>query len=208
MLAKFLPKQKTFFKLFNQAADKLVDAAKAFHQLVLDLQHVETHAHTINDLEHRGDEVALLSYQLLHKTFITPFDRHDIHMLTTQLDDILDRINRLAQRFVIYQFTTIPHEFIQLAELGVQVTMRVRTVVAQLDSLKNQAFIIQNCLDIDQLENDAEAILLQGVSKLFAEENDFKHLLKLKELYEQFKEIINACQDAANLVKSIVLEYA
>ena len=208
MLKRFLPKQKTFFDLFRKAADKLVLASDEFCHLINDLPGVVQHAKKINDYEHEGDAVALVSYQLLHKTFITPFDRHDIHILTTQLDDILDRINRLAQRFVIYHFKKLPAEIAQLANLNLQVTEKVRAVVDKLDSLQNQQLIISICLDIDQLENDAEAVLLTGLDRLFEQEQDYKQLIKLKEVYEEIKEIVNACQDAANIVKSIVLEYA
>lgn len=208
MLSKFLPRQKEFFNLFRQAADKLVKAGQEFQLLVKDLPRAAQHAAMIHVYEREGDDVALLTYRLLHKTFVTPFDRHDINTLTTKLDDILDLIHRLAQRFVIYQFQSLPDDIIQMADLAAHITERVRTVVDRLDSLKNQAIIIQTCLDIDQLENDAEAIMLRGMAKLFADENDFKRLLKLKEVYEQTKAVINGCQDSANLVKSIVLEYA
>lgn len=208
MLGKFLPKQKTFFDLFKQAAQKLVLASEEFSLLVNDLPDAEKHAKKINDYEHEGDAIALLSYQLLHKSFITPFDRHDIHLLTTQLDDILDQINRLAQRFVVYHFNSIPLEIDQLAKVNLQVTEKVKAAVDKLDSLKNQQAIIEVCADIDQLENDAEAVLLTGLDNLFLQENDFKQLIKLKEVFEQIKAITNSCQDAANLVKSIMLEYA
>lgn len=208
MLARFLPKQKNFFVFFCQAADKLYQATRVFRALLDDLPQVVQHAKKITDLEHEGDAVALLSYQLLHKTFITPFDRHDIHTLTTQLDDTLDRLNHLAQRFVIYHFQNLPSEFFRLVDVAVFVTAKVREVVGKLESLANQEAIVQICIDIDQLENDAESILLIGIDQLFSTENDAKQLIKLKEIYEEMKLVINACQDIANLVKSIVLEYA
>lgn len=208
MLGKFLPKQKTFFDFFKKASDKLLLAATEFGQLVNDLPAVVNHAKRITDYEHEGDAIALLSYQLLHKTFITPFDRHDIHLLTTQLDDILDRINRLAQRFVIYHFQKVPPEIDMLAKINIQITEKVKQAVAKLDSLKNQQVIVEICLNIDQLENDAEAVLLTGLDNLFVQETDCKQLIKLKEVFEQIKAITNACQDVANLVKSIMLEYA
>jgi len=208
MLYKFLPQQKNFFVFFRQAAEQLLNAAKEFHRLVLDLPNVHDYAKAINQFEHEGDEIAFLSYHLLHRTFITPFDRLDIHALTTQLDDILDRINRLAQRIQIYHLQHVPAEIIQLAELIVQVIEAVAQVVAKLEFLKNQDVIVKICLHIDQLENKAEEILLQGLDQLFARENDIKQLLKVKEVFEQMKLIINACQDVANLAKSIILEYA
>lgn len=208
MLRKFLPQQNDFFELFRQAVDKLVLATKEFNELVHHPSSVNLHAKRIAEIEHEGDAIALLNYQLLHKTFITPIDRHDIHALTNKIDDVLDGINRLAQRLMVYQFITFSHEFKQLAELTQRVAEKVALVVKQLESLKNIPEITRLCMDIDHLENEAEAILLIGISKLFAEENDFKQFIKTKESFEQNKLIINSCQDIANLVKSIMLEYA
>jgi predicted phosphate transport protein (TIGR00153 family) len=207
MLGRFLPKQNNFFRLFRESATKLVKTAEQFRDLVNDLPNVNEHAKIITDIEQEADKVAVTTYKLLHKTFITPFDRHDINALTTRLDDTLDHINRLAQRFLIYQFTVVPAEVLQLAALSVKLTEQVREVVDKLDSLKNQDLIVQICLNIDHLENHAEMILLNGITRLFTYENDFKQLLKLKEVLEHLKLIINSCQDTANLVKSIVLEY-
>jgi predicted phosphate transport protein (TIGR00153 family) len=208
MLGRFLPKQKNFFTLFCQAADKLIEAAQQSQKLVADISHVQQHAEAIDLLERQGDAIARSTYQLLHNTFITPFDRHDINTLITRLDDILDQINRLAQRILIYHFAKLPDEILQLAKLLTAVTELLRKVIGQLESLRNQDEIMQLCLNIDTLENDAEVLLLKGLKRLFAEETDCKQLIKLKEVLEQKKAIINGCQDAANLVKSIMLEYA
>lgn len=208
MFGRLLPKQKDFFTLFRQAADTIVKTADEFRLLINDLPNVLQHAQIINAYERQGDDIALASYKLLHRTFITPFDRHDINVLTTQLDDILDRINRLSQRIVIYQFTSVPNEILHLTDLCQKIVQQLRAVVDKLDTLKNQHIILQICLDIDQLENDAEVVLLNGINKLFQEEKSLKRLIKLKEVYEHIKLIINSCQDTANLVKSIVLEYA
>lgn len=208
MLAKLIPQQKNFFPLFRQAAETMVKAASEFAEMVKHLDQAPMYANAIDSYEREADQVALLTYQLLHKTFITPFDRNDINMLTTQLDDILDRMHRVAQRIVIYQLTNVPTELVTMADLNVSVAKIVKTLIEQLDSLKNQNIILEGSLKINQLENDAEAILLQGIGSLFTNETDFKRLLQLKEIYEQTKGVINSCQDTANLVKSIMLEYA
>jgi predicted phosphate transport protein (TIGR00153 family) len=208
MLSRLLPKQENFFVLFQQAADQLTKAADALQALVNDPSAIAEYAARISDYERHADEVALHTYALLHKTFITPFDRDDINALTGKLDDILDSINHVAQRFTIYHFVTVPSEIVKLTELIAHVINHLKTAVYQLNSLKNLASITQICLEIDQLENAAEAVLLSGVKKLFEHENDFKQLLKLREVYERLKGVINDCQDTANLIKSIMLEYA
>src|ERR1700733_2702242 len=120
MLKRFLPQQDDFFRLFQKSADILVDSTTQFHTM---LQNLSDHQHYVDIIaanEQKGDIIAHTTFQLLHKTFITPFDRHDIHHLTSGLDDILDLVNRCAQRFPFYHLTSIPDEMISLAEISMQ----------------------------------------------------------------------------------------
>lgn len=208
MLSKFIPKEKKFFEFFNQAATKIVEAAEEFRALVNDLPAVNQHAQKIYNYEREGDVIAAAAYQLLHKTFITPFDRHDVHGLTTILDDVLDSINRLAQRFVIYHFKSLPAEISELTNITIEIAKKTQEIVAKLHTLKNEEIVVALCLKIDAIENEGEVVMLKGIDKLLESEQDFRQVLKLKEVFEEIKEIINSCQDTANLVKSIVLEYA
>lgn len=207
MLRRLLPRQDTFFQLFEKAADKLVLASTEFSNM---LQHLDNHQHYVDLIakhEEEADKTAHTNFELLHKTFITPFDRHDIHELTSTLDDVIDLINRIAQRFPFYHLKFVPDEIIQLAQLSLEATTHLKQAIYRLHSLKNSEEIFECCNEIDNVESKAHQVVLAGEKKLFMEEEDFKQFFKLKEIYAHIKLVINRCQDVANILKGIVLEY-
>jgi uncharacterized protein len=208
MLKRFLPRQKNFFQLFQQAADRLQLAATEFSNM---LQHLDNQQHYVDIIakhEQEADQVAYINFELLHKTFITPFDRHDIHELTSTLDDVIDLINRIAQRFPFYHLNHVPDEMVQLSQLSAEATNQLKQAIYCLPSLKHSYIIFKYCNEIDLVESKAHQVVLAGEKKLFLEENDFKQFFKLKEIYNHTKLVINRCQDVANMIKGIVLEYS
>lgn len=208
MFKKLIPKQKNFFELFQRTASQLVYAAEQFASLTKDLHNSDQYAKKIAEFESAADDYALETFELLHKTFITPFDRYDLHQLTRRLDDILDLINRNAQRIVLYQLKALPDEIQQIAELTRDATQAIKAAMSQLENLKNASAIIQRCYAISEIDRQSEQTMLKGVGKLFAEEADFKHLLKLKEIYEYSNDVLQQCHDLADVIKDIVLEYS
>lgn len=208
MLKRLLPRQDSFFQLFQKAADKLVLASTEFTHL---LQHLDNQQHYVDAIakhEEEADQIAHTNFELLHRTFITPFDRHDIHELTGTMDDILDLINRIAQRFPFYQLKSVPDEAIKLSQLSAEATGHLKASIYCLHSLNNSAIIFEHCNEIDHVESKAHQVVLAGEKKLFLEENDFKQFFKIKEIYGHTKLVINRCQDVANILKGIVLEYS
>lgn len=208
MLRRLLPRQESFFQLFQQAADKLVLASIEFSNM---LQHLDNQQHYVDLIakhELEADEIAYTNFEQLHKTFITPFDRHDIHELTSTLDDIIDLINRIAQRFPFYHLKSVPKEIIELSKLSTEATTELKKAIYCLHSLKNSEEIFKYCNEINLVESKAHQVVLAGEKKLFMEENDFKQFFKLKEIYGHTKMVINRCQDVANILKGIVLEYS
>lgn len=208
MLKRLLPRQDSFFQLFQQAADKLVLASTEFSTLLQHLDNQQHHVDAIAQHEEEADQIAHTTFELLHKTFITPFDRHDIHQLTSTLDDIIDLINRIAQRFPFYNLTEVPEEAIKLSLLSAEATNHLKQSIYCLHSLKNSAEIFKHCNEIDHAESKAHKVVLAGEKKLFLHENDFKQFFKIKEIYAHTKLVINRCQDVANILKGIVLEYS
>lgn len=208
MLKRLLPRQESFFQLFQQAADKLLLASTEFSNLLQNLDNQQHYVDLIATHEEEADKIAHTNFELLHKTFITPFDRHDIHQLTSTLDDIIDLINRIAQRFPFYQLKQVPIECIQLAKLSTQAVDHLNKAIYCLPSLKNSAEIFNQCNAIDKVESQAHQVVLAGERKLFMDEQDFKQFFKLKEIYSHTKLVINRCQDVANILKGIVLEYS
>ncbi len=208
MLKRFLPKQEDFFQLFKQTADLLVAATSRFHEMLCQLDKQQQFVDAIAGYEQSADRITHHTFNLLHKTFITPFDRYDIHTLTSGLDDILDRVNRCAQRFPFYALTEVPTEMIRLAELAKHAGENLKNAVGELHLLKKSVEILKHCKAIDRIESEAHQVVLAGEKNLFEQEQDFKQFFKLKEIYAQTKLVINQCQDVANLIKGIVLEYA
>ncbi len=208
MLKRLLPKQDTFFQLFERAADKLVLASTEFSNMLQHLDHQQYYVDEIAKHEEEADQIAHTNFELLHRTFITPFDRHDIHELTSTLDDIIDLINRIAQRFPFYQLNHVPEEMVKLSQLSTEATSHLKAAIYCLHSLKNSAEIFALCNEIDSVESKAHQVVLAGEKKLFLEEQDFKQFIKLKEIYSHNKSVINRCQDVANILKGIVLEYS
>lgn len=208
MLKRLLPRQDNFFQLFQQAADKLHLAATEFSNMLKNLENQQHYVDEIAKHEEEADQIAHTNFELLHKTFITPFDRHDIHQLTSTLDDIIDLINRIAQRFPFYNLKSVPLEAIKLSELSAEATSHLKASIYCLHSLKNSEDIFNYCDEIDRVESKAHQVVLAGEKKLFMDEQDFKQFFKLKEIYGHTKLVINRCQDVANIVKGIVLEYS
>lgn len=207
MLKRLLPRQDSFFDLFQQAADKLVLASTEFSHLLQNLGNQQHYVDLIAKHEAEADQIAHANFELLHRTFITPFDRHDIHELTSTLDDIIDLINRIAQRFPFYQLSSVPEEAIKLSQLSAEATSHLQQSIYCLNSLKNATTIFQYCNEIDHVESKAHKVVLAGEKKLFLDETDFKQFFKIKEIYAHTKLVINRCQDVANIVKGIILEY-
>lgn len=208
MLKRLLPRQESFFQLFQQAADKLVLASTEFSNLLQNLNNQQYYVDQIAKHEEEADQIAHTTFEQLHKTFITPFDRHDIHQLTSNVDDIIDLINRIAQRFPFYQLKQVPDEAIKLAHLSTEATSHIKASIYCLHSLKNSSDIFKYCNEVDKVESRAHQVVLAGEKKLFMDEQDFKQFFKLKEIYGHTKSVINRCQDVANIVKGIVLEYS
>jgi len=208
MLKRFLPQQGDFFQLFQKIVDILIDSTTQFHAMLLNLNNQQDYVDAISKNEKEADKLAHTTFMLLHKTFITPFDRYDIHQLTSHLDDILDLVNRCTQRFPYYELNSVPKEIITLAEISMKASLLLKQAIYRLDSLKKTEEIFSFCEQIDTLESNAHQIVLVGERALFKDEKDFKQFFKLKEIYAQTKLVINRCQDVGNIIKGIILEYS
>jgi predicted phosphate transport protein (TIGR00153 family) len=208
MFHLFLPREENFFALFREIAEQIVRAAHEFERMLGDLGKSAVHSSAIKDIEHRGDEITHQTMDLLHKTFITPMDREDIHHLITRLDDILDFIDASAQRVSLYEIHSAPAEMVALAKICVQAAENVKLAVEALSNLKKPDGIAKCCVEINRLENEADVILRASVARLFKEEKDTRLLIKLKEIYELLETVTDRCEDVANIVEGMILEYA
>jgi len=211
MLGRLMPREGRFFDLFNQHADRIVDGA---HHLVHLMQHYDDlktrqrELDAIDEIETSADKIAHETFALLHKTFITPFDREDIHQLISRMDDILDLTQDVAESVMLYDIQSVTPEAIQLASLSQMCCERVRSAVAMLSNMNNAEAILRLCREIDQLESDADRVMRAAMSKLFRDEADVRQVIKLKAIYEQLETLTDTCEDVANILEGVVLENA
>ena len=144
--------------------------------------------------------------QLLHTTFVTPFDRDDIHRLISRMDDVLDLIQDTAESLVLYDIQKVTPEATQLAELVLRCAERVQSAVGLMASMADAPAILKICQEIDKLESDADKVMRGAISELFRNETDTRQLIKLKAVYEALESATDKCQDVANVIESVVLE--
>ena len=208
MFGRLTPKEGNFFELFSQSADLSVEAALEFRKMISSLPDAESYFKRIKDIEHRADEVTHKTIELLHATFITPLDREDIYKLITEMDEIIDYIDSASERIFLYKIIQITPEALSLADVCVQSVERLRDAVRSLENLKSPDEIMKNCIEVNRLENEADHFLRAGMAKLFREEPDIRQLIKLKEIYEILETVTDRCEDVANIIEGIVLEYA
>jgi len=202
-----LPKEYSFFDFFEQHASKCVEGARLLLQLLKSVQDAEALAKEIKEVEHAGDKITHHTVETLHKTFITPIDREEIHQLISGMDDILDFIDAASQRVVLYEITEITAEAQELGEVLLQATEEVQEAVRGLRRLQYPMETLQTCVEINRLENEGDAALRRGMARLFKESTDPIHIIKWKEIYEFLEEATDACEDVANIIEGVVLEH-
>ena len=206
-----MPREGRFFDLFNRHADEIIAGSQALAELMRQYSDVasrRTHIDRIETVEKSADRITHETVALLHKTFVTPFDRDEIHKLISNMDDILDLIQDVAESAMLYDLQRITPEAQQLAELNEMCCKRVQMAVRMLPSMDNAEAILKLCREIDQLESDADRVMRAGMSKLFRDESDVRQLIKLKQIYELLEAVSDKCEDVANLLEGVVLENA
>jgi predicted phosphate transport protein (TIGR00153 family) len=203
-----MPREVAFFDFFEKMSAKILEGCTALADLLEDCTDVVEKARRIKVIEHEGDLITHQCIEMLHKTFITPFDRDSIHRLITKMDDILDLAEAVSDRLSVYEMTSPTDEARQLARVLVFSVEEVAKAVSGLRSMKNAAQILAQCVEVNRLENEADTLLRVAVGKLFKTEKDPLQVMKWKELYEGLEEATDRCEDVANLVEGIVLEHA
>jgi len=210
MFGRLMPREGKYFDLFNAHAELIVQGGKALSGLISalvdDPDQAVKHADAIDDLERQADKITHDTLAQLHTSFITPFDRDEIHQLINSMDDILDVIQDVAESMNLYDIRHVPAEAKALAEVTEQSCIRVRSLVGLLHSMENGPAILKLCHEIDELESDADRMLRGAMSKVFREEPNVLQVIKLKEMYELLESVTDRCKDVAGTVEAIVLE--
>lgn len=214
LFGKLMPRDGNFFEKFNQHAAQIVQAAHAFAQLVANYDNLvmrEQYNREVDEAERAADRITHDVNRALHKTFITPIDREQIHTLINTMDDVADLLQDSAETMALYDVRHMTDEIRRLTDLSVKACERVKDAVALLGNIgtaKAAETALKACEDIDRLESDADRVMRTAMSKLFREEPDVREVIKLKAIYELLETVSDKCEDVANVIEGIVLENA
>ena len=212
LFGKLLPREGNFFEMFNDHGRHIAEGARAFMSMVTYYSDVglrEKYAADVDSAEKQADRITAEVNRLLHKTFITPIDREQIHGLINAMDDILDLLQDSVEVMQLYDLKSVSEDVLRLGEISAKCCERVQHVVTLLPKL-NQASVaeaaLKTCEEIDRLESDADRVMRSAMSKLFRDNIEVRELIKLKAVYEHLESISDRCEDVANIVEGIVLE--
>ena len=205
MRFQIIPRSQDFYPLFERAAANVVETAALLKKLIDDFHDSETAHAEIRQREHEGDEITHEIMRALNTTFVTPFDREDIHRLASSLDDILDGVEAVADLFVLHSVEQVLPEMKQQAEVLVRATEQTSQAVTRLKSFSG---LDRYWVEINRLENEGDRVYRKTVARLFSGEFKAMDVLKWKDLVDQLEAAIDGCEDVANTLESIVLKHA
>ncbi|MBX3277171.1 MAG: DUF47 domain-containing protein [Acidobacteria bacterium] len=201
---RLLPKEDKYFDLFNRMASSLTEGGLLLQKLFHDFERHREYAEQIKQIEHKCDEITHETIRRLNQTFITPIDREDIHALASELDDVMDYIDYVARRTVLFRVEEARPHAKQLADIVVRMVSTLETAISGLE--RNADLVLKKCIEIHGIENEGDSLHHDAVEHLFATEKDPITLLKWKELFETLELTIDKCEDASNVLEAIVLK--
>ncbi len=208
MLEWLMPRSDEFFDDFDKQAAATVEGAKLLAALLEDYTDVREKVGKIKEVEHRGDEVTHHAFERLHKQFITPFDRAEIHRLLSKIDDVLDLTDAAAERLVRYEIPEILPGAKELSQLLVKCCEVMQQAVQNLRTIKKPELILSACHQLHDLEAEADGVLRAEMAKLFKSGLDPLTVIKWKEIYDLIESATDRCLDVANIVEGVVLEHS
>jgi uncharacterized protein len=207
----FVPKDHSFFPLFESDAQNLVKAAELLTKLMASSSpedHDRIHKE-IKDLEHIGDEITVKTYLQLNKSFITPFDREDIHELTATIDNVVDTINGISRRMILYKPKKLIPVYLEMANMIFNAAKELEISIHCLkDASANKALIMSACEKVNKIEHEADELYFVGVAELFEKEENTKELLKNNKILEMLERCIDEEEDVTDILKAILIKMA
>lgn len=208
MLFNFFPNEFNFFDLFEKQVLYAVDAAKFFKEVVAKGKVDEAAIHKMQAIEHQGDEAAHTIINQLNKTFITPFDREDIHALVKELDNITDMINTIVSRLRVYKMNGVNENLVEFAAVIEDSVNAVSRAVKGMRNMKNSEVISEACVEVNRLENVGDSMRDAVLGELFEKEKNPIEVIKWKEIYQDAETVLDICEDVAHVVCSILVKQA
>jgi hypothetical protein len=205
---RFLPRGFNFFDLFDKQVEYAIEAAVLFKEIA-SRGEVDAGSHIkMEEIEHKGDETTHSIIENLNKTFITPFDREDIHKLATELDDVVDVINTIVGRLRLYKLSGANKNLVEFAKVIEQSVREVARAVNGLRRPKDSKTILDCCVEVNRLENVGDSMRDEVLADLFETEKDPIAVIKWKEIYQDAETVLDVCEDVANVVESILVKQA
>jgi uncharacterized protein len=204
-MVRLVPKDKKFFDMFVEMAANIGEGARLLKAILDDFENVEVRVKQLKALEHKGDEMTHAVLVKLNQTFITPFDREDIHQLASKMDDVIDYVYAAGERLVMYKILQAPPAVAELAGVIIRQADQLSKAVSMLEKHDD---VLEICVEINRLENEADQIGRAALAALFEREKDPISLIKIKELIEVLETATDKAEDAANVLESVVLKSA
>jgi predicted phosphate transport protein (TIGR00153 family) len=204
-LQRFIPHDGDFFVLFQKQAENIVSGAQAFVSMLEHYTGVPEQVQIIKAIEHNGDEITHQIFRKLNQTFITPFDREDIHELCSTMDDVIDLVDAAASRFVLYRVTEVRSGTIELCKVLATTTVELKEAIHAVESPDKA---LHRVIEINRLENESDRICRTLIAQLFEEEKDPVQIIKWKEIFEVIETAVDKCEDVSNVIESVILKNA
>src|SRR6266852_5649425 len=205
LLQRLLPREEGFFDLFAKQAVNIHEGAEALLKMLSHYTGVPEQVQIVKAIEHEGDELTHSIFTKLNQTFITPFDREDIHELCSQLDDVIDLIDAAASRFVLYRVDSFRAGTVELTKVLLSTTAEV---VAAIHAIETPENALRHCIEINRFENESDRLCRTLIAQLFDEETDSVQIIKWKEIFEVIETAVDKCEDVANVIEGVILKNA
>lgn len=204
-MVRLIPRETKFFRMFEEVSNNVIEGTRLLQDILKNPTDMGPRIEKVQDLEHKGDDLTHAIITKLNQTFITPFDREDIHKLASSLDDVLDFANAAATRLVVYHIADPPPAAADLAGVIVRQAQALAKAVA---GLEKNTLVLEHCVEVNRLENEADQISREAIAYLFEHEKDPIHLIKIKELYEMLERATDKAEDAANVLEAVMVKSA
>jgi predicted phosphate transport protein (TIGR00153 family) len=208
MKFRLFPRDEKFFDMFEAQTKTVLEGAMLIKELLDNMSRAAELAVKIKDKESEGDDITHKIIESLHRTFVTPIDREDIHNLASKLDDILDHMEAVSERIVLFKIDTAQDYARSFADVLIEAIEAISSAVGLLHDMRNSEKILEYCIEVNRLENVADGYLRSALADLFDGEYKTRDVMKWKEIYEHLENAVDDCEDAANVIEGAVLKYS
>jgi hypothetical protein len=204
---QIIPRDERFYDLFEELADKIQEGGKLFLEILSNYHESEPKLTKLKEIEHEADTITHRTYEKMHKTFLTPLDREDIYALVNKMDSVLDEVESAAVRMYLYRMKEPAKELVEITRVLTEAVAKIRKIIFSVRKKQDAPVILQLCVEINTLENEADQLFRAAMTRLFEEEKDAIELIKVKDIIGRIETAVDNCEDVSNVIEGIVLKY-